>query len=79
MAVVARIAVAGATVMAEYRVYQVGTNGHFVNFRGFVCASDEDALVWARQWVDGSAVEIWSGERFIARLESEHQPPTGSL
>ena len=78
MAVFARVTVAGATVMADYRVYTVGTDGHFVNFRGFVCGNDEDALVWARQWVDGAAVEIWSGERFVARLESDHQPSTGS-
>lgn len=56
-------------MMTEYRVYTVGTDGHFVNFRGFVCANDEDALVWARQGMDGAAVEVWSGDRFVTRLE----------
>jgi hypothetical protein len=55
--------------MAEYRVYSVGTDGHFVNSRGFVCENDEDAIVWAKHWMDGAAVELWSGERFVARLE----------
>ena len=57
--------------MAEYRVYTVGTDGHFVNFRGFVCNNDEDALVWAKQGMDGAAVEVWSGERFVTRLEPD--------
>jgi hypothetical protein len=69
MVVVSGSAIARAILMAEYRVYTVGTDGHFVKFRGFVCDSDESALVWARQWMDGAAVEVWSGERFIARLE----------
>jgi hypothetical protein len=71
MAVFARFAAARATVMTEYRVYTVGADGHFVNFRGFVCDHDEDALVWARQWMDGAAVEVWSGERFVTRLEPD--------
>lgn len=61
--------------MAEYRVYTVGSDGHFIRSRGFVCDKDEDALVWARQWVDGAAVEVWNGERFVARLESGDQSP----
>jgi hypothetical protein len=69
MAVVARFTITRATMMTEYRVYTVGTDGHFVNFRGFVCANDEDALVWARQGMDGAAVEVWSGDRFVTRLE----------
>ncbi len=60
--------------MAEYRVYTVGNDGHFVNSRGFVGDNDEDALVWAKQWVDGAAVEVWNGERFVARLEPGDQP-----
>jgi hypothetical protein len=79
MAGFSRSAVARATVMAEYRVYTVGTDGHFVNFRGFVCGNDEDALVWARQWVDGASVEVWSRDRFVARLESDHQRSGRSL
>jgi hypothetical protein len=71
MAVFARFAAARATMMAEYRIYTVGADGHFVNFRGFVCDHDEDALVWARQWMDGAAVEVWSGERFVTRLEPD--------
>jgi hypothetical protein len=71
MAVFPRLAAARATVMAEYRVYTVGTDGHFVNFRGFVRDNDDEALVWAKQWMDGAAVEVWSGERFVTRLEPD--------
>src|SRR3979490_2868255 len=40
-------------------------------YRAFKCAEDAEALVWAKQLVDGYPIELWSGERFIARLELE--------
>ena len=57
--------------MAEYRAYVVGDDGHFVAFRAFVCDSDADATVWAKQLVDGHDVELWSGERFVLKLEAK--------
>jgi hypothetical protein len=55
--------------MADYRAYTVGLDGHFIDFQAFCCDVDSDAIERARQFVDGHAVELWSGERFIARLE----------
>jgi len=60
--------------MADYRAYTVGEDGHFINFRAFSCDNDPDAIVWAKQLVDGHPVELWSGARFILRLE---QPEPG--
>lgn len=55
--------------VAEYRAYIVDSQGHFASFRAFVCDGDDEAITWARQLkVDGHAVELWSGERFILRL-----------
>ena len=59
----------GMVGMADYRAYTVGLDGHFINFQAFCCDDDPGAIEWARQFVDGHAVELWSGERFIARLE----------
>jgi hypothetical protein len=55
----------------EYRAYIVGRDGHFASCRGFRCADDTEAVTWARQLVDGQDVELWSGERFIVRLQSD--------
>jgi hypothetical protein len=60
-------------VMAEYRAYVVGHDGHFVSFEGFVCRDDKEAIARAKRLVDGHDVELWSGERFIVRLQTNHE------
>jgi hypothetical protein len=54
--------------MAEYRAYIVGEDGHIRSYRAFVCDGDADARVWAKQLLDGSDIELWSGDRFVIRL-----------
>jgi hypothetical protein len=54
--------------MTEYKAYFVDDDGHFVGFRGFVCENDAHAEVWAKQLLDGQAIELWSGERLVTRL-----------
>jgi hypothetical protein len=58
-----------STPMQHYRAFMVGDDGHFSSFRAFVCASDEDAIVWAKHLADGQAIELWNDERFVLRLE----------
>ena len=56
--------------MTEYRVYSVGRDGHFVGFEALVCADDTEAIEKAMGLVNNSSgIELWSGERFIMRLE----------
>jgi hypothetical protein len=55
--------------MNEYRAYLVGTDGHFDSFRAYRCADDSEAVIWAKQLLDGHPVELWSGERFVVRLD----------
>jgi hypothetical protein len=57
--------------MPEYRAYIVGDDGHFVNFEGFVCRDDSEAIAKAKQLVDGHNVELWSGERCIVQLHAD--------
>jgi len=47
----------------------MGHDGHIKSSRAFVCESDDDATVWAKQLVDGHDIELWSGERFVIRLD----------
>jgi hypothetical protein len=63
--------------MAEYRAYTVGLNGHFIGFDAFECSDDPEAIKMAKRMIDGHAIELWQGERFVVRLESpgEVRPP----
>jgi hypothetical protein len=57
--------------MAEYRAYVVGEDDHFVSFQARVFPTDDDAITWAKQCVDGHDIELWNGERFVARLQPD--------
>jgi len=66
MVFVSRITVAKVN---EYRAFTMGHDGHIKSSRAFVCESDDDATVWAKQLLDGHDIELWSGERFVIRLD----------
>jgi len=55
--------------MAEYRAFVIGEDGHIRSSRAFVCVDGTDAVVWAKQLVDGHDIELWSGERFVIRVD----------
>jgi hypothetical protein len=61
--------------MAEYRVYSVGLDGHFIRFDAVVCANDEEAIEKAKRYVDGHDIELWCGDRFVIRIN--HKPKGG--
>jgi hypothetical protein len=54
--------------MADYRAFVVGADGHFQSFRGFMCDTDERAIVWAEQLLEELPIEFWSGVRLVKRL-----------
>jgi hypothetical protein len=56
--------------VAEYRAYVVGHDGHFVRFESLICADDAEAIAKAKRLVVvDHDVELWSGKRFVIRLE----------
>ena len=59
-----------AAEVNEYRAYSMGHDGHIRSSRAFVCEDDADAIVWAEQLVDGHDIELWSGERFVRRVNT---------
>jgi hypothetical protein len=67
MAILARIE---AARVSQYRAYVIGYDGHITSFRTFVCNSDADATVWTKQLLDGHDIELWSGDRFVTRLNA---------
>ncbi|SRR6266403_537939 len=60
-----------AASMAEYRAYIVGDDGHFVDFTPLVCPNDAEAIEKAKRLVNGRDVELWSGARFVTKLEAD--------
>jgi len=64
--------------MTDYRVHTVAADGELAGARAFRSDNDDDAIVRAKQWVDGCAVELWNGTRFVARLEPETFPGAAS-
>jgi hypothetical protein len=59
--------------MADYRAYLVGEDGHFIDCDARRCIDDSQAVEWAKQLVDGRAIELWCGERFVAKFEPKSQ------
>jgi hypothetical protein len=68
----ANLSGAGVAEVSEYRAYVIDKDDHIASFRAFVSDRDADATVWAKQLVDGHDVELWSGDRFVIRLD--HTP-----
>jgi hypothetical protein len=60
--------------VAEYRAYVVGHDGHFIRFESLICADDAEAIVKAKRLVVDHDVELWSGVRFVTRLEVAAKP-----
>jgi hypothetical protein len=58
-------------VVAEYRAYTVGHDGHFIGFEPLICADDAEAIEKAKRLVDGHDIELWSGVRIVIRLEHD--------
>lgn len=57
--------------MEEYRAYVIGADGHIFNRVDICCSDEQEARRLAKVAVDGHAVELWQGERFIDRFEPE--------
>jgi hypothetical protein len=52
----------------EYRVYAVGSDGHFVGCHEMICRDDDEAVGQAKRLVVDSDIEIWNHGRFVTRL-----------
>lgn len=57
--------------MTNYRTLTIDRAGKPSRHRSFFCDTDDDAIVWAKQSLDEAPVELWSGARFVARLEPQ--------
>jgi hypothetical protein len=58
--------------MPEYRVYIIGSDGHFFNAISLECTDDAGAMKQAEKLIHGHDVELWQRDRKIARFD--HTP-----
>ena len=64
--------------MAQYQAYLVGKDGRRTIIKEIVeCPDDASAIQLARTYVDGHDVELFNGERPVAKLRTGDPP--GSL
>lgn len=60
--------------MAEYRVNLMGSDGRFASSRTFVCDTDENAIVWAREIAGEQPAELWIESRCTSAQLSKMKP-----
>lgn len=65
----------GASVMAHYRAYLIGCDGHSIKAVDLNCTDDAAARKRAEQMVDGHNVELWEHARRIARFANKQEQP----
>ena len=56
--------------MTFYRAYVIGTDGRFNAAHRIECEDDASAIEAAKQYVNGSDVELWQQGRRIIQLKS---------
>ena len=55
--------------MPHYRIYVATTDEHITAPATLIeCDNDQEAIGKAKQFVNGRAVELWEGARFIMRF-----------
>jgi hypothetical protein len=55
--------------MAEYRAYAIGPDGRIFKADPMICDNDEEAIAQVRTLAAEHVIEIWSGDRFVVRVE----------
>ena len=57
--------------MPDYRIYVIGTDGHFERSIQLDCPDDNAAIEAARQFIDGADIELWQRDRKIAKFGAD--------
>jgi hypothetical protein len=62
--------------MQSYELRFLGPDNHVVTAKLIESADDASAFMAAQQQVNGQAIEVWQGTRFIATIEPISAAPT---
>ena len=55
--------------LTQTLLYLDGVSVSFDGYEALTCADDDEAIGTIRCLTDTSAIELWTGERFVTRLE----------
>jgi hypothetical protein len=55
--------------MVDYRVYIIGSDGHFHRSVLLDCVDDAQAVEQAKKQLDGHDIELWQLDRKVAMLD----------
>jgi hypothetical protein len=61
--------------LSHYSVYFLDPDGQRIYTQSIEAPNDREAVKQARQLLDRQALELWDGERLIARLDHERPWP----
>jgi hypothetical protein len=64
--------------MSLYRIFAIGSDGHYISGTTLVCPNDEQAIEQAQRLQRGRDLDIWNGARFVATLKHT-EPRSGSI
>jgi hypothetical protein len=63
--------------MADYRVYFVGSDGHFKNATDIAAVDDQAAIERATEMANRCTVQVWCGTRHVTTI-NENQVHNGA-
>jgi hypothetical protein len=70
MGVVGRaIPPASMAQMTDFRLYVIGSDGHFVRAIHLDCPDDSAAIELAKQHIGSDDMELWQRDRLIAKFD----------
>jgi hypothetical protein len=59
----------GVAIMPEYRIFVVESDSYITQPPQIVeCADDQEAIQYAKQFIDGRDVELWQKSRCVVRF-----------
>ena len=61
--------------MQEYRVYIIGPDDHVQSRVDLRCSKEAEAILLAKQFVDGHNVELWQLDRHIETFSHTSERP----
>jgi hypothetical protein len=59
------------SIMPDYRVYVIGSDGHFMRAIQLDCPDDDAAIESAKQFIDGADIELWQRDRKLAKFDAK--------